>query len=210
MSRTELNIKTNSATQSQTEQKINQTEQNSTVKASSVTDYNNSGFIIATKNEWQAMTSESTPIGEMMDAINGVEQTSSFKGPRDALLASFSGPASTISQQDAQASYDLPPVPKLQDLFEQSPHIQDNMESTVNKYELIQETLENLLQNAYSALQQELNAHEARATQDRIRAIESRLEENSRELTLANYYYELQQDREEIARELVDAETEDI
>ncbi len=211
MSRSELNIKTNTVepNHNQTEQNRNQTKQNSSAKASNVTPDNDSGFVVAKQDEWSAMTSSSTPIGEMMDAIRGVEQVSSFKGPKDALLASFGGATAPVTNQSSQAHHDLPPVPKLADLFKESPHIENNMESTVNKYELIQETLESLLENAYNTLSQELNAHEARDTQERIAAIEDRLEANSRELSLANYYFELQQNREEIARELADAETED-
>jgi hypothetical protein len=140
-----------------------------------------------------------SPVGDMMDAINGVEQQNTYYGPIDEMSANMVLVDPRIPNpllQDREITY----VPDLyKDLFKSSPGLMDDMKPVVDKYEALIKTIDQQLKNDYYALKQPMSLVETDATQKEVEVLKANKLRAEGFLENAKYYLYLQKLREKAA-----------
>jgi len=159
----------------------------------------NTKFVkIENQDPWKALTTGSD-IGDMLNAMNGIEETSR-KNPLDALLDSMII-VDPITAHRFRMDHSMPKIPDLhKDLLKENPRLKNNMEPIVERYEALKMTLEELRENAFESIKHPMTATEIQSNQKYIEDLNKALMKVEQELEKANYYLHLQKIREKEAR----------
>lgn len=159
-----------------------------------------SQYVNAGKNKWKSMSTPSD-IGDMMDAMNGIEEMSSYRGPID-LMSDLMIINDPLADHEAQNYIEIPDVPDLhKDLIKPDPKLLDDMEPIVERYDALIKTFDELIENAEYSLKQAVSQSEAKSISDEIEALKYGKLEAIQNWQKANVYWEEQKLREEVAKE---------
>ncbi len=160
-----------------------------------------SGFESVGKDNWRAITATPSDIGDMMDAINGIEAESQYTGPIDRLIDSLviDDPIQNPAGLDNHEFLNVPDLYK--DLIYKNGGLLKNMKPIVERYELIVSKTKDLIANARYALQQPMTSKEAESYQVYLEKLNDSLLDAQVQLEEAKYYYQVQKLEEQAARE---------
>lgn len=157
-----------------------------------------SSFVAVEKDQWKAMTTPSD-IGDMMNAINGVEEPSYYRGPIDAMSNWMIIDDPTFTDEGMSA-IELPYVPDLnEDLLKNIPRLADNIKPIIEKYEALLKTYDELLFNARESLKYPMSISEIDQLQREIEIIKYNKGALINNYEEAQAVYEVQKAREEAA-----------
>ena len=166
-----------------------------------------STFSSVGQDPWKAMATPSD-IGDMLDAMNGIDAQSQYRGPIDWLSQNMVINDPIASRKLMPASR-VPYVPDLhKDLFAGNPKLMDNMKPVVEKYEALLATLDELLKNDREALKGPMSELETQIVQKEIEDITRTKGLAEKNLGKARSYLDIQINNEKVTREKEKAERE--
>jgi len=139
--------------------------------------------------------STSTPISDMMDAINSVEQPPAFYGPIDEKSAGMVLVDPT-QVNPLLSGMETPYVPNIYDLFKASPELQDDMQPVVDRYKVLVKTINMQLKNDYYFLKQPMSLMEKDALQKEVGVLKANRLQAKKFLEDSKHYLYLQKVRE--------------
>lgn len=156
------------------------------------------------KDEWKALT-EQTDLGEITDAMNGIEegQQNTYKGPIDAILDSLVI-GKPIDRYLMKKQFEIPQVPDLhKDLFQTGAASPDQMRMVVERYEALKATLEELIYQHSAGLQDAPSGDVAEYHIGNLEELKKALLTCNIELDKANYYRSVEIYKDRLARNKV-------
>ena len=159
-----------------------------------------SQFVSVGKDNWKSMSTPSD-IGDMMDAMNGIEEMSSYRGPID-LMSDIMIINDPLADHAASQNVQVLDVPDLhKDLLKPNPRLLDDMEPIVERYDALIKTFDELIENTEYSLKQAVSQYEAKSLADQLEALKYGKLEAIQNWQKANVYWEEQKLREEAAKE---------